>query len=62
MMTKPARVSTECSSEGQRGNSRPQVQITNSHRRWQSAAEHLQALYSMHEDSCHVNESTNETE
>lgn len=32
-------VSIECSWEGQKGNSRPQVQITNSHRRWCSAAE-----------------------
>lgn len=61
-MCLPARVSSECSREGQKGNSRPWVQITNSHRRWCSAAVHPKVLYSMHEGICHVNESTNEME
>lgn len=38
--TAPVRVSNEYSREGQTGNSRPWVQITNSHHRWCSAAVH----------------------
>lgn len=48
LRTGPYRVSSECSWEGQKGNSRPRAQITNFHCRWCSAAAPRGSLCSMH--------------
>lgn len=59
----PDRVSTECWWEGQRGNSRPRVQITNSPRRWCVQLRRApEALHTERRGICHVNEWTNDTE
>lgn len=56
------RVSSEDSREGQMGNSRPRVQITDSHHRWCSAAAQPWAFYGMRDSICHVDGSTNDME
>lgn len=58
----PVRVSGEDSREGQMGNSRPRVQITESHHRWCSAAVQPWAFYGMRDSICHVDGSTNDME